>query len=178
MPLYTLATQNAARPDEIGVVTAAGTFARSLGQVIGVAVCGTVFALALASGIRRESSLATAGLPPDVAALVAGGTAPGSAAVVEGVAGEGAPSGLAFDVDRMRVDLRARAQAERAPDERVHAAEVAVDRMALGVKRAFTDAMRTLYQLALGVVVVGFVLTLMIPQLPLRKHHGAAAPVE
>ena len=172
MPLYTLATQNAARPEEIGVVTAAGTFARSLGQVVGVAVCGTVFALALASGIRRETALATRGLPADLVALVAGGTAPGSAATIEGVGGEGAAPSLAFDAVAARARIRERARSGDLRDDQARAAESAVDRTALGVERAFTGAMRRLYWLALAAVALGFAVTMLIPELPLRRHHG------
>jgi EmrB/QacA subfamily drug resistance transporter len=178
MPLYSLATQNAARASEIGVVTAAGTFARSLGQVIGVAVCGTVFALALASGIRRESALATQGLSPDLVTLVAAGTTPGSAAVVENAGGEGPAPSLAFDAAAARQRIRDRAASGQLSAAEVRTAESALDRMTLGVKRAFTDAMRRLYQLALAVVVVAFAITLMIPQLPLRRHHGVTEPAE
>ena len=172
MPLYSLATQNAARAEEIGVVTAAGTFARSLGQVIGVAVCGTVFALALASGIRRESALATQGLSPDLAMLVAAGSTPGGAAVVDEAGGEGRAPSLAFDATAARQRIRDRAASGQLSAAEARAAESSVDRMTLGVKRAFTDAMRRLYQLALAVVGVAFAITLMIPQLPLRRHHA------
>jgi EmrB/QacA subfamily drug resistance transporter len=54
LPLFTLAVQNAARPEQLGVVTAAVTFARSLGQVIGVAIFGMIFASTLASSTPRN----------------------------------------------------------------------------------------------------------------------------
>ena len=47
LPLYTLIVQNAAEPKDIGAVTATSTFARSMGQVIGITVFGAVFAAGL-----------------------------------------------------------------------------------------------------------------------------------
>src|SRR5688500_12095479 len=38
MPLYTLLVQNAAEPHQVGVVTSGSIFARSVGQVIGLAL--------------------------------------------------------------------------------------------------------------------------------------------
>jgi EmrB/QacA subfamily drug resistance transporter len=51
LPLYLLAMQNAARPDQLGVVTATSSFSRSLGQVLGVTALGALFAAALARGV-------------------------------------------------------------------------------------------------------------------------------
>jgi len=47
LPLYTLIVQNAADPKDIGAVTATSTFARSMGQVIGITVFGAIFAAGL-----------------------------------------------------------------------------------------------------------------------------------
>ena len=47
LPLYTLIVQNAADPRDIGAVTATSTFARSMGQVIGITAFGAIFAAAL-----------------------------------------------------------------------------------------------------------------------------------
>ena len=47
LPLYTLIAQGAARPEEVGVVTAVSTFSRFMGQVIGVTIAGALFALRL-----------------------------------------------------------------------------------------------------------------------------------
>jgi hypothetical protein len=69
-PIYTLIVQNAARPQEIGVVTAALTFARSLGQVIGVSVLGTVFAATLTGSMARNVEVALRDVPPGARALV------------------------------------------------------------------------------------------------------------
>jgi EmrB/QacA subfamily drug resistance transporter len=46
LPLYNVAVQNAAQPSEMGVVVGTLSFLRNLGQAIGVALLGTVFASA------------------------------------------------------------------------------------------------------------------------------------
>jgi hypothetical protein len=48
------AVQNAVAPHQIGVATAAATFARSMGATVGLAVVGTVFASRFAEGMTRE----------------------------------------------------------------------------------------------------------------------------
>jgi MFS family permease len=49
LPLYTILVQNAADARDIGAVTATSTFARSMGQVIGITVFGALFAAGLAA---------------------------------------------------------------------------------------------------------------------------------
>jgi len=59
MPLYTLIVQNAFPPQQLGVVTSATTFFRSVGGTIGVAVLGSVVN-------NRFSSEYAASLPPAI----------------------------------------------------------------------------------------------------------------
>ncbi|HEX6939289.1 MAG TPA: MDR family MFS transporter [Longimicrobiales bacterium] len=58
LPLYTLIAQEAARPEELGIVTAVSTFSRSIGQVIGVTLSGALFAAALGSGLAGAAHAA------------------------------------------------------------------------------------------------------------------------
>ena len=64
-PLYTLAVQNAVEPRKIGQATSAVQFFRQIGQVIGVAIMGTVFSTTLTHNIQQNTaqfaSLAPAG---------------------------------------------------------------------------------------------------------------------
>lgn len=75
LPLYTLAIQNAVPRERLGVATSAITFARSLGQVIGVAVLGSIFAATLAAagiGVEAGEGAATgAAIAADPAAKAA-----------------------------------------------------------------------------------------------------------
>ena len=71
IPLYTLAIQNAADPRLTGQVTSSVTFFRNLGQVVGVAILGTVFANTLSSGLNTAKSQALALLPTSARAQFA-----------------------------------------------------------------------------------------------------------
>jgi EmrB/QacA subfamily drug resistance transporter len=197
LPLYTLAVQNATPPTEIGVVTAASTFARSLGQVFGVALVGSVFAATLASSAADETARALAPLPPAVRARVEAAVRAAPAAAGPAAADE-APSGTGFGFDAAGVRARLQAQtasggdvgaaaagapspsgaatAARGPD---HAAALgAVGALEQASKRAFTAAIRRLYQTGMAFVALGFLLTAFIPGLPLRGRGAAPVPVE
>jgi MFS family permease len=203
LPLYTLVVQNASPPDDIGVVTAASTFARSLGQVFGVALVGSVFAATLAGAVARESAGALAALPPAARALVGDALRADATGTAAAPAGEG--GGFGFDAARVRRRLAggppprsqdaaaaggdvgaaaAGAISPGAPAQAGAAAVTAADRAAaVGVvgeldaafRRAFTSAIRRLYQLGMIFVVVGALLTLFIPELPLRGRAGPPA---
>ncbi len=205
LPLYTLIVQNATPPEDIGVVTAASTFARSLGQVFGVALVGSVFAATLAGAVARESAATLAALPAGARALVQrslqadAGAAPAAgeggggfgfdAARVRRRLGEGPPPGTQ-DAAASGGDVGAAAAGAitpGAPSEGAAAAVVASDRAAaLGAvdalggafRRAFTDAIRRLYQTGMGFVLVGALITLFIPELPLRGRAGPPVPAE
>jgi EmrB/QacA subfamily drug resistance transporter len=172
LPLYTLIVQNAAPAREVGVVTAAVTFSRSLGQVIGVAVFGTVFATVLAHAIARESATATAALPPAAHRLVLVGAAGAPA-----VGGEGSTATVALDTAAARARIHAAAAAGTVTPAERDAALGAVDDLATGFAAAFTHAIRRLYQVGIVVVLLALLLTLAIPDLPLRRDHAPAPPI-
>lgn len=165
-PIYTLIVQNASEPRDLGVVTGALTFARSLGQVIGVALFGTLFAATLGAGMARYVGAEVAALPAATRAMVAPLVPAGGIARGEGEAA----AGVAFDA----VQARQRVERTIPPGERAAALE-ALDRVGAGVRHAFTDATRRLYQIGIGLAIVTLLLSLGIPELPLRR--GAPPPV-
>jgi EmrB/QacA subfamily drug resistance transporter len=66
MPTFTLAVQNSVSPREIGAVTAAVQFFRSIGSTIGVAVMGSLMTTILNQELARDlPSEVTAALPAD-----------------------------------------------------------------------------------------------------------------
>ncbi len=73
IPLYTIAIQDVVPEAEVGVATSLVTFFRQLGQVVGVAVAGTLFATSLVAGLRLRLPEATRRLPPALAARLASG---------------------------------------------------------------------------------------------------------
>jgi MFS family permease len=214
LPLYTLVVQNATAPEDIGVVTAASTFSRSLGQVFGVAVVGSVFAATLASEVARESAAALRPLAPGARALLERslreGAAPASGGSAEssggfgfdaagvrrrlsldgtgGVAVDGVPASTG-DAAAAGGDVGAAASGTPSPGAPRNsgsavaagdraAALGAVDALGGAYRRAFTTAIRRLYQVGMGFVVLGALLTFFIPELPLRGRRAAPLPAE
>ena len=116
IPLYTLAVQNSAPPDRIGVATSAATFFRSMGGMVGMALAGAVFAATLAAG------------------------------------------------------------AHGAPDVGEHAETVAVALDAAG-REVWTQAIRRVYQVCAVIALAGLGLTMLLPDLKLRRTQEAAPPV-
>jgi EmrB/QacA subfamily drug resistance transporter len=53
----------------------------------------------------------------------------------------------------------------------------AIDKVYEAFKRAFTDSIKLIYQVGIAIAVLGTILTLLLPELPLRKSHGHAPPV-
>ena len=287
IPLYTLAIQNASDPRLTGQVTSSVTFFRNLGQVVGVAILGTVFSNVLSTqlnvakgqarallpdsaqaqfdtlssgnqssasnfdvaAIKRtvssklsdQETLVTKALrdndPASVKALLASSQTPASlrdllnaggieaqvkaqdahlltqitAAVKSGQLATLAtnphlPAALRAQLGRIppqavatlqsqnaviartaqgmqgtesavvaRVKAQAVAQAVGAIEGSKPGIYHAIDVFAAGFKQALTDAVTQIFRYGLIMVLLGFVATLLLPQLPLRKG-GAAAP--
>lgn len=176
IPLFTLAIQNAVPPQQIGVATAAATFFRSMGTTVGLAIVGTVFATAFASGLRDKVGAATRALPAEMQARFAQRGAHGPAG------GEGGGAGQAmFDADKIKAAIDAEIAANPAIPaaqravilERAHAG---VDSVHAAFKEAFTDALRALFRVLLVIAALALVITTLLPSLPLRKGPPGARP--
>lgn len=157
LPLYTLIMQNAAEPRDLGVVTSAAMFSRSMGQVVGVTFFGVLFALTLTGELERGVVGATAGLSAETRAVVIA-SAPALA-----VHGEGAA--VAFDAESAKARI---AETVEAAEERA-VAFAAVDRIDASFAHALTHAIERLYRVGIGFVVAAILLTLSIPERPLRQ---------
>ena len=173
-PIYTLIVQNAARPQEIGVVTAALTFSRSLGQVIGVSVLGTVFAATLTGSMERHVAVALRDVPPAARVLV------GRVIPVHGASAEGASAPVvAFDAGAARARIRAGAAARgsaAATPADVEAAVAAVDRLGYAIRVAFTDATERLYRVGIFLAVAALLISIGIPDLRLHARAPDTPP--
>ncbi|MFL5354105.1 MDR family MFS transporter [Archangium sp.] len=186
LPLYTLAIQNAVPPGQVGVATSAVTFFRQIGSTIGVALLGTVFAATLATSMNEGTAKALARLPPEVREqFQASGTG--------GSGGEGLESGQGFPAKQLEADLRegfaarereveaklagpAKAEAMsrlRAEEARTLAA---VDEVGQALKDGFTEAISAIYRIAIFISVLGFLLTLFLPERPLRRTNAPLPP--
>jgi EmrB/QacA subfamily drug resistance transporter len=186
LPLYTLAIQNAVPLGQVGVATSAVTFFRQMGSTIGVALLGTVFAATLAHSVTTGTARATASLPPEVRErLQSSGTG--------GSGGEGLEVGQAFPAERLEQELRngfearerevkarldgpARTEALSRLEAEEARAMAAVGQMEQTVKEGFTRAISAIYRLAIIISVLGFLLTLWLPERPLRRTHAPLPP--
>lgn len=176
IPLYTLAVQNAVELRQIGVATSTATFSRSMGATIGIAIIGTVFASTLATRMQHELG---GGGPPAAAHAPAHAPATGGG-------GEDAPAPIRFDAAAIKAELTAQfaAKLQAAPAEARPAIEAAraealagVDRTGRGIKQAFTDAIERIYRLCALIAIAALLVTLALPNHPLRKReHGAPPP--
>lgn len=178
IPLYTLAVQNAVELRQIGVATSTATFSRSMGATIGIAIIGTVFASTLATRMQHEL-----GGGPPAAAAHAPAPAPAHAPAAAG--GEDAPAPTRFDATAIKAQLTAQfaeklkaAAAEARPALEAARAEAlaGVDRTHRGIKQAFTDAIERIYRLCALIAIAALLVTLALPNHPLRKREYGAPP--
>lgn len=167
-PLYTVAIQNAVPRQQLGVTTAAVTFFRQLGATVGVTILGAVFAASLAGQFRARLPEASAALPPELRASILP-TAQGGV-------------GVAFHPHEARERIRAAYAARRntpaAEVARLDAEEqralAAVERVDAAVKDSFTRAISWLFRLSVLLTVVALLLTVFLPEVPLRRTHTSS----
>ncbi len=203
--LFTLAIQNAVPFAQMGVATSASQFFRQIGSAIGLAVFGTLLTLSVGREIPRylPDVPALRGHTFDMSALRggAGGGAGGDvgAAIAQGfdalyartVAAAGDPAALAALRADPAVPAEVRgaaaAAASMAPAAReraLGALRVSFDQQAAvlsaqvdhGVKQGFAVSIRLLFEVSLGVILVGGMLVALIPEIPLRRSVAAAEP--
>jgi len=168
IPLFPLAVQNAVAPEQVGVATSSVTFARQLGSTVGVAILGAVFAVTLTQELGTRMSASTRGLPPALRArMQAAGAGHGE--------GQGA---VAFPGAQIRESVRrsfAEQRARGGDHESLQLEEVttlkAVDASEHAFREGFTVAVARIYRFALLIAVLGLLLTLALPALPLRRGH-------
>lgn len=156
MPLYTLAIQNAVDVRFIGQATSASQFFRQTGATVGAALMGAVL------GTTLGLAFADLDLPDRFTAR------PGtSVEELVSTGGAGLPDRIrqvfqeaALEAETPTAAARLQAEGERAARE------------ATGVVRtAFTAATTRIYWLAAGLAVMAILLSVRIPELPLRTTH-------
>ncbi|WP_342377741.1 MFS transporter [Myxococcus stipitatus] len=168
IPLYTVAIQNAVSPQRIGVATSAATFFRQLGMTLGVALMGAVFATTLSHELKTRVAQATEGLPPHLRAELRSATS--------GSHGEGGPSHAAFEPEAVKARLRTELEGTQPREDMDHAL-AAVDRTDQALKEAYTTAVKAVYRCAILVALLAFLVTLRLPEQPLRRTRSQAAAV-
>jgi len=199
IPLFTLAIQSAGPPEQIGVATSMATFARQMGSTVGLAIVGTIFATTLASRIGEERAAAIARLPREFQERVQslqGGCeeTPDGKAQAQAPAPEEMGDEIGtFDVEKAKDRVRKCFQKDRrsleaalasAPPDDPRRARLAqmqvreqeamgmVDDLAMALKEAFTDAIKRIYQVSIFIALLGLLIALIAPEVPLRGPGG------
>lgn len=143
MPILNLALQNAVPFEVVGAATASRQFFLQLGQALGAAVFGALLTATLTTSIEANLAPVKAQLPPAVAAQFDATRLRNGAS-----GGEGGQSSSSLP------QIEDPALAQQAEQ---------------GLKRAFTDSVVAIYSWVVPIVFAAFILTLFIPELPLRK---------
>jgi HAMP domain-containing protein len=150
MPTFTLAVQNSVPQREIGAVTAAVQFFRSIGSTIGVAVMGTLMTTVLNRELSRD-------LPADI-----------TAALPPGVLDAVNPQALASPEAASALQ----AQLAGLPDgEQLFSALIGAMRLALNT------AIHDVFLLAAIVAIGGVIAAVLLPEAPLRRRQDTS-PLE
>ena len=195
IPLFTLAIQSAVPPQRVGVATSMATFARQMGSTVGLAIVGTIFATALSSRISEEMGAVMARVPPEIRQRILvfqqGGGEDGGPEELGGTTGTFDAEQIKAKVRRELEDRRRALQSALAgapPDDPRRAALAGmeagertamgmVDDLALAMKEAFTDAIRTVYQASVLIALLGLLIALVAPEVPLRGPGAGPRPV-
>jgi EmrB/QacA subfamily drug resistance transporter len=163
LPLFTLAIQNAVDVRLVGQATSAAQFFRQIGGTAGVAVLGTILATTLALSFQAldlpEEVAASAAAAPERLASTGGGELP----------------------ERVRDAFRREADAARAAGrdgrarELLREGEREAERVDAAVREAYTRATNRIYAFTAVLVALALLLTLRMPELPLRTTQDRAA---
>lgn len=148
----TLAVQNAMSPREIGVATSSATFFRQMGATAGTAIFLSVLFSTVGDNIA--------------AALRSSGPALRQALADPAVTGDPANQPI---IAILRGGLGASALNDTSFLSRVDAVLAAPFRI------GFSNSMDTIFLIAAGVLVVGLLIFLFLPELPLRTQSGLSA---
>jgi MFS family permease len=145
-----LAVQNAVSPRQMGVATSSVTFFRQMGGTAGTAIFLSVLFTTLTTNIGDEirSAVRTPAFQQAIAAH------PDQARLLQGGQNGGGASSALEDTSFINnLD----------------------DRLAAPFRNGFSDSMDLIFLLAAGVLTLGFVTTLLLPELPLRSQSGLQA---
>jgi EmrB/QacA subfamily drug resistance transporter len=151
MPTFTLAVQNDADPRQIGTVTAAVQFFRSIGSTIGVAVLGTLLSIGLMQGLAVN-------LPAEVAAAL--------------------PAGALSALNPQALASPEAAEALRAQLAGVPNSDALFAELMNAMRLALADAMHGVFQVAAIVSAFGVAVALFLPEKPLRRRNNVPVLLE
>jgi len=154
IPLYTQMMINTAPRSSMGVASASATFVRQMGSSMGLAFLGTVFSAHLALGFATQ-------IEPQIPAQfrVAMSTDI-SAADAESHTKSQAAS---FDFDQLKLSIQ-----EQVTEPAAQAQAMAqVDKIQRSFRVLWADATRQIFWFGFFIIIIGLVITLFIPEIPM-----------
>jgi EmrB/QacA subfamily drug resistance transporter len=151
MPTFTLAVQNSVSPREIGAVTAAVQFFRSIGSTIGVAVMGTLLTTVLNRELNRD-------LPPDLAAAL--------------------PQDTFANISPQALASPEAAGALQAQLASLPGGDQLFSQLIGAMRLALATAIHDVFLLSAAIAVGGFLAAIFLPEAPLRRRLPAPDAVE
>jgi EmrB/QacA subfamily drug resistance transporter len=189
IPLYTVAIQNSIPPQQIGSATGIATFFRQMGGTVGITLAGAVFASAFGAGLHAHEDEVNGrytGAQAMISRALDGDAAAAALVLQQSWADDEVKVLLAGGGPRVAVRqaLPGSLDLERAEQTAVaQALEKIAPKLQLAKKRelerpGYTDGVRAVYRLALALAALAFLLTVLIPGLPLRRGPRTAAPPE
>jgi EmrB/QacA subfamily drug resistance transporter len=189
IPLYTVAIQNATPPQQLGSATGLATFFRQMGGTVGVTLAGAVFAVTFGHAVQAHlpevtarytgaSALLARALDGDEQAAAQLKAQPWADDEAKAVLSGGGPRAvvrrsMSGSPDLAQAEQTAVAQAR----ERLQAKLEAARQRELE-RPGYTDGLRAVYRFMLVMTVLAFLLTLLIPSVPLRRAAPAAAAAQ
>ncbi len=159
MPLFTLAIQNAVDVRFIGQATSASQFFRQTGATVGAALMGTVLATTLGVAFAALDVPVPLGEDDDVAIEQFVSTG-----------GSELPDRIRLAYARIAASAATEVEAASITEEGERVAE----RIAAAVRQAFADATSRIYWFTAALMVFAGLLSLRIPEVPLRTTHDRA----
>ncbi len=152
MPLFIIAVQNAVPYKVMGIVTSTNQFFRAIGATVGLAIFGSVMASRFASNL-------TAQIPPDVAAAMPPGLL----------------SNLSSNPQALMDPQAMTALKEQFSQLGPQGAEL-VQQLITALKEALASSISDVFQIGLVAIMVAFVATLFLREVPLRRSHKDDQP--
>ncbi|MBL8949240.1 MAG: MFS transporter, partial [Myxococcaceae bacterium] len=183
IPLYTVAIQSSISPQQIGSATGLATFFRQMGGTVGVTLAGAVFAGAFAHGIESHAEVVNArftGSSALVAKALGGDEHAAAMARQQAWADDEAKALLSNGGPRATVqktggDARAEEVAVSQARQKLEA-KLEVARRRELERPGYTDGVRAVYRVSFIMALLAFVLTLLLPSVPLRKAAPGSLP--
>jgi hypothetical protein len=153
LAVFTIVIQNVVPMAQLGTATSSLAFFRQIGGSVGLAVAGAFFGSRIVTNVSEE--VATAGVPPQFADLVGGGSFDRNS--------------LGAGVD-LGASLSAAIESAPIPDALKEQALALVPAIVDAIHQAMAITIGEVFWLGVGSMVLAFFAALLIPEIPLRSH--------